>query len=193
MFADRPGRSSRKLTGPPNVLLRRPPRGPGTNVSERKLRLLWLIKGLGGRRREPAGPACPRTWFGQRRTDGRLHRGRELGARRAARTHRGEGGAARRAGWLDPAIASLASLGRRRASYSPVLASLVRTVARTVSPRPRLVYTEHNRWQSYRTVHLVGQPGHVQARLCVARGVGGLRRIDVSPGESSHEGHPPRD
>lgn len=35
-------------------------------------------------------------------------------------------------------------------THSPVLGALVRLLARTVSRRPRLVYTEHNRWPSYR-------------------------------------------
>ncbi len=36
-------------------------------------------------------------------------------------------------------------------AHSPLLAGVIRIVARTVRRRPRLVYTEHNRWDRYRT------------------------------------------
>ncbi|MFZ4434152.1 MAG: glycosyltransferase [Microthrixaceae bacterium] len=35
-------------------------------------------------------------------------------------------------------------------THSPLVASVARPVARTVRPRPRLVYTEHNSWGAYR-------------------------------------------
>ena len=119
--------------------------------SERKLRLLWLIKGLG-----PGGAENLLVQHARARGSGNdeLTVAYTVAAKSQLVEPLERTGAKvvlLAAGWAG--IRQLRALLRSADvvhTHSPVLASLVRTVARTVSPRPRLVYTEHNRWQSYR-------------------------------------------
>ena len=127
-------------------------------VTDGRVRVLWLVKGLGPGGAEQllllAAGVTDRARFDYRlsyvRAD-KTHLVPELKAIGVLPERLGAG-STRRGGWILDLRRAMSSADVVHA-HSPVLASVARLVARTIRPsrRPAVVTTEHNEWTSHRT------------------------------------------